>query len=407
MSSIKIKHFGPIKEGYQENEGWLEIRKVTVFIGNQGSGKSTVAKLISTLMWIEKNLVRGSLDTKNLTHKRFKKECDYQNIGSYFKEETYIAYKGKAYNLVYENEKVTIEKNENNGFLFPKIMYIPAERNFVSSVRNVNSLKGLPKTLYTFSEEFLNATEELKGQLALPINQTKFEYQKLNKLSWIVGEDYKIKLSESSSGFQSFVPLFMVTQYLAESLKGKEDNSVSEMSIEEAKRLRKEIEKILSNPNLSEEVKQSSLAFLSAKFSYAAFINVVEEPEQNLFPPSQREMLNMLLKYANMTKGNKLIMTTHSPYIITYLTLAVKANQLVNKITDKNGKEKVNEIVPLFACVNANELGIFELEEKKGSIRKLGNYEGIPSDDNFLNYNLGLGNALYDALLAIEEELCV
>jgi ABC-type glutathione transport system ATPase component len=48
MSKIKIKNFGPIQEGYNENNGWIDISKVTVFIGNQGSGKSTVAKLIST-----------------------------------------------------------------------------------------------------------------------------------------------------------------------------------------------------------------------------------------------------------------------------------------------------------------------------------------------------------------------
>ena len=52
MGKIKIKNFGPIKEGYQDNDGWIDIKKVTVFIGNQGSGKSTVAKLISTFVWI-------------------------------------------------------------------------------------------------------------------------------------------------------------------------------------------------------------------------------------------------------------------------------------------------------------------------------------------------------------------
>ena len=48
MSKIKIKKFGPIKGGCQNDDGWLNIEKVTVFIGSQGSGKSTVAKLIST-----------------------------------------------------------------------------------------------------------------------------------------------------------------------------------------------------------------------------------------------------------------------------------------------------------------------------------------------------------------------
>ena len=45
-SKIRIKNFGPIKEGV-ENDGWIEIKKVTAFIGNQGSGKSTIANLIT------------------------------------------------------------------------------------------------------------------------------------------------------------------------------------------------------------------------------------------------------------------------------------------------------------------------------------------------------------------------
>ena len=44
MSKIKIYNFGPIKQGYQDNDGWIDVKKVTLFIGNQGSGKSTSAK---------------------------------------------------------------------------------------------------------------------------------------------------------------------------------------------------------------------------------------------------------------------------------------------------------------------------------------------------------------------------
>ena len=66
MSRIKIQDFGPIKKGCLENDGWIDLKKVTVFIGNQGSGKSTVAKLISTFIWIEKALVRGVLVQREL-----------------------------------------------------------------------------------------------------------------------------------------------------------------------------------------------------------------------------------------------------------------------------------------------------------------------------------------------------
>ena len=52
MSRIKIKNFGPLKETASVTDGWIDIKKVTVFTGNQGSGKSTVAKLVSTLSLI-------------------------------------------------------------------------------------------------------------------------------------------------------------------------------------------------------------------------------------------------------------------------------------------------------------------------------------------------------------------
>jgi len=412
MSKIIIRNFGPIKEGYQENDGWLDVKKVTVFIGSQGSGKSTVAKLISTMTWIEKALVRGDFKEKDLTvYNRFAKHCSYQNIQSYFKENTRIEYKGKAYSILYELGNVLVSKNKDNGYSFPKIMYVPSERNFVSSVKNVRNLKGLPSTLYTFSDEFIDAIEDLKGHIDLPINNAKFEYQKLNKLSWIIGEDYKIKLSEASSGFQSFVPLFIVTNYLSHSLEKETDSTVKEISIEEGKRIREEIEKIYSNPNLSEEVKKASLEYLSSRFKYSCFINIVEEPEQNLFPSSQRQIVNILLEFVNMNKGNELLMTTHSPYIINYLTLCIKAESIYKTLTDKKFKlsdpefSQTNEIVPMSSTVKANDLVIYEFDEGDGSIKKLGNYEGIPSDINYLNQSLAESNRLFDLLLEIEEEL--
>ncbi len=50
---IRIRHFGPIEES-----GEQDITAVMVFCGQQGSGKSTIAKLISTCSWIEKALAR-------------------------------------------------------------------------------------------------------------------------------------------------------------------------------------------------------------------------------------------------------------------------------------------------------------------------------------------------------------
>lgn len=56
---LKIRNFGPIKEGYDEDEGYMTFSPFTMICGPQGAGKSCVAKLYSTFTWIEKALVRG------------------------------------------------------------------------------------------------------------------------------------------------------------------------------------------------------------------------------------------------------------------------------------------------------------------------------------------------------------
>ena len=64
-----LKNFGPIGPGLSDNGGWIDFQRVTVFIGNQGAGKSTVAKLFSTFSWMEKALVRGDYEKKWLERK--------------------------------------------------------------------------------------------------------------------------------------------------------------------------------------------------------------------------------------------------------------------------------------------------------------------------------------------------
>jgi predicted ATPase len=92
MSRIKINNFGPIRKGFVEDDGWLDINKVTVFIGNQGSGKSTVAKLISIFSWLEKNIVRNSISIDKLNTDIFSNLCIQQEMLEYFASDTYISF---------------------------------------------------------------------------------------------------------------------------------------------------------------------------------------------------------------------------------------------------------------------------------------------------------------------------
>jgi predicted ATPase len=412
MSYIKVKNFGPIKSGFTENDGFLDIRKITVFIGNQGTGKSSIAKLISTLSWLEKSLYREEVTGNYVTnYNRFiNKYCNYQNLKNYFLSETEIEYKGNAYCINFIGGKLSILaiNSEEDRYIVPKIMYVPAERNFLSAVRQPEKIKGLPLSLYTFWEELERSQQELSGSLTLPVGDVKFEFDKLNKISNIVGTDYKLKLSEASSGFQSFVPLFLVSRNIALSINKEKDTSKNELSGEEQKRLKTEIEKILSNDNLSDEFKEAALEVLSSKYQNECFLNIVEEIEQNLFPASQKNVFYKLLEFANMTRGNRLILTTHSPYIINYLTLAIKGYKVLQEILSSSNadllKQQLEKIVPEVSCVSEEDAIVYELTEQ-GEIRKLPTYEGLPSDENYLNISLAKTNKLFDDLLEIEEQL--
>ena len=396
MSSIIIKNFGAIKM----HNAPIEIKKVTFFIGNQGSGKSTVAKLIATFMWIEKALVRGDYDKKWFERKnRFKNTfLPYHRIENYLKENTFIQYEGEAYIITYEDEFLKFEEKKNNNYSLPQIMYVPSERNFIAYVKSPKELKLSSEALKEFLTEFDNSKEIVKN-LELPINTINkviLDYDKLNDTLNLKGEDYKIKLTEASSGFQSFVPIHMVSCYLAKSVKKQSEVKVG-MSGEEKDRFRKEVEQIYKNELFTDEQKRIAISVLSKKFNKTSFVNIVEEPEQNLFPTSQGNMLYSLLKINNEIADNKLIITTHSPYLVNYVSVAVEAGKLKQGvIAEKEGR--LNDIVP----INADDLAIYQLKEEDGTIELLDSYEGIPSDENLLNNEIGRTNELFADLLDLQ-----
>lgn len=413
MSKLKVENFGPITTGYADEDGFMDFRKVTVFIGNQGSGKSSVAKLFSTMSWLEKALFQGQVTEKYVTsYNRFVTQyCAYQNLKSYFRADTFIEYRGKVGILTYQHKKLTIELHEENaGYQVPKIMYVPAERNFLSAVDEPDKLKGLPSALLEFWEELRRAQRETTTEgWQLPIGDIRFDYDKSNKIPWISGNTagkvaFRLRLSEASSGFQSLVPLLLVSRNLSSAIHKEHDASRSELSAQEKRRLRERIDSILQ-ADLPLEVQKEILEALAANFRRETFLNVVEEPEQNLFPTSQRAVLYELLTYANTTPGNALVVTTHSPYILNYLTLAIQADEVKQTILVAPHHAKLQQqlaaIVPPAAMLAADQAVVYALTNA-GTITRLPMDGGIPSDDNDLNNALGEANTSFSDLLAIE-----
>ena len=112
-------------------------------------------------------------------------------------------------------------------------------------------------------------------------------------------------------------------------------------------------------------------------------------------------MLKKLLEFNNLNTGNKLIFTTHSPYLVNYMSIAIQGESLYKKVNN----DRLNNIVPLKSVVSADDVVIYQFNEVTGVIIKLSNTEGIPSDNNYLNQSLRHGNEMFDELLEIEQEL--
>ncbi len=411
MCRIRVKNFGPVKQGMTGGE-WIEIKKVTFFIGNQGSGKSSIAKLISTFSWMEKALIRGDFQEKHFTdHNRFRKTyCAYHRIENYFFNEkgediAEIEYEGQEYAFTYQNGKLTIKKLTNTQGELTQVMYIPAERNLVSSSKNAKQFKDFSPSLIDFVGEFDIAKQDVKEPVKLPVNNVYVEYDRLNDTVNIKGDGYKVKLPEASSGFQAIVPLFLVSKYYANLVKQQSASGNTSMSPDERERFKKQVSEIWLVNEFSEEQKRDAISSIAKKFNKSAFVNIIEEPEQNLFPISQKEILYHLLEFNNYNSGNKLILTTHSPYLLVYISLCVEANKLKQKANTDELRSQLNEIVPLKSTIDGNDLVVYQLNEIAGTIEKLKDYKGLPSDENKLNDGLGEANEMFSKLLNIED-LC-
>ena len=92
-----------------------------------------------------------------------------------------------------------------------------------------------------------------------------------------------------------------------------------------------------------------------------------------------------------------------SPYIINYLTLAIKAKQVYDVLKNEESKQKLSAIVPTQSMIDGNSLTIYELT-LDGKIKLLEPYNNMPSDENMLNSILEDTNRKYSEILDIRDD---
>ncbi|SHN04450.1 AAA domain-containing protein, putative AbiEii toxin, Type IV TA system [Fibrobacter sp. UWR3] len=409
MQQILIQNFGPIVNSCGVT---LKVNKVTVLCGRQGSGKSSIAKLISTFFWLEKALVRGDFGINELTAKNVfrDKYCAFHNIQNYFKTDTYFYFKGTKFEFTYEKGRLNVaEIKTARNFVRPQVMYIPAERNLMAALDDADKIQNLPGSLSAMLDEYSRALRNTKKPLSLPLNGFKVSYDELTKSAWLSDSNFSIKMTEAASGFQSMAPMVIVTRYLFNKIKENKKGAGLESASEvERRKIINRVTKLLKDGSLSSSMRATLIKQLHAGYFNGRLVNIVEEPEQNLYPETQRNVLNELLKVNNELAYNQLVFTTHSPYMLNYLTLAIKAGMLKEDLKHSaKSKEllgKMDLIVPRGGAVRPKDVSIYEISQD-GEFQLLGNYDGVPSDTNFLNSALNDTNEMFDALLEIQDEV--
>ena len=197
MNQLKILNFGPIIGGYDRNNGFMNFNQITLFCGTQGTGKSTVAKLYSTFVWLEKALLRGDFKVTDLERGKIfiTRYLKFQNIDGYVKDDSFLHFKGDCYEFVFQNNKLSVQKKSSTEYERPQITYVAAERNLLSLLgKESKKSKILPPTLLFMLSDYMEACENIKGEFLLPINDVKFRYDRLNGVSKVFSDKFNIKV---------------------------------------------------------------------------------------------------------------------------------------------------------------------------------------------------------------------
>lgn len=365
---LVVKSFGPVRD--------LDIifKKVTLFIGDQGTGKSCVAKLFSMFKWLEKVLSQKKYKLNYFEqYNRFlTKLCPYHRIESFIRPDSELRFESPLYRFEYKNGSFRIyDKNEEAGLFrrndtnevgISKIMYVPAERSIVSVAENKTKLlKELPDSSETFSDEFVNAKKFFKSGYELPFEGLHFEYDSLNEVGWISDGNYKVRLINASSGIQSSLPMCMVSEYLSKMIADREEVKLSK---EEKDKLEKRVAEIMQDDAISDSIKDMMIRQLSSANRYDRFINIVEEPELNLFPQSQMEVLRSLVAINSSSEQNMLVFTTHSPYSLAILNMLVMGAKLYQRANEADRAE-IERILPHKYHLNENDVAAYRLSSKE------------------------------------------
>lgn len=315
MASLHIKSFGPIVDSTK-----IELTPLMVLIGRQSAGKSTFMKVLCFCRWIEKKIMVSTDDMVNqYTHyNRFVKELKqfYRLNDEYFTDDTELMYDGDNITIEYKgvngNAKIVRKKSFTEKRFNTKLSYIPAERNLISAIQNVDkTYKATERdVLFNFIYEWDEAKSPYTSEHPYKLAATGgFSYVNKSGADMLVREDgVETPAFYASSGIQSVMPMDVMANYITERVGKNASLSMHERN----------------------EISNTDNGHSYRRLEYQSAQLFVEEPEQNLYPESQKLVVMSLVRslkkaLENGSEQSTAVVTTHSPYVMSVVNVLLTA----------------------------------------------------------------------------------
>ena len=209
--------------------------------------------------------------------------------------------------------------------LFSNIFPFPAERNAFINIYKILETKRYRILKQKQRESFINSTSEEKFGLPQPLIAIDIRYpQPVEDFLDFLSE---IELQETTKINSSNKNEF---QKLADEIENQLQNK-NKTNLKSTKLGGKEIKVSVKRGleidlyNASSSIKQLAplLLYLRYRASKGDFL-VIDEPEMNLHPESQAKLLEALSILVNL--GVRILLTTHSPYVMAHLNNLVNGN---------------------------------------------------------------------------------
>lgn len=442
MRKLTIKNIGAIKHVD------LELNRINVFIGPQSSGKSTISKILCYCMWVEKHCSYDFDSKKEEVESDFYANLiKFHRLDGYFNSSSYIEYEGVniKFTYIHHIKQVYIHRRVTTFYKYPKISYIPAERNFIASILNYDKYNGENDVLSNFGYDWNEARTSIVEQDMSHVLDRDIAYRYKNGSDYISDGGVELQLRFASSGVLSFTPLYITLKYLLfniyedkkslsfnqrtwvkdeitkgmdilDQIKIDHNEMCNTSSLDRHKEIIKSLIDLsknsyfdtlpaladtkFSNEFISKSVSLLSIGFknINQYFDYKYTQLFIEEPEQNLSPITQLRLINELFVLLNNSdRENNLILTTHSPYVLFTIN-----NCIMRSIVKDNIPEDLrSELVGDKAAIDPKEISIYQIED--GRIHKIQDKDGN-LNDNFINNAYKENSNEYFSLLNFYED---